>query len=155
MKRLIYVLAVAIVAGVCAGCNTMAGQPRFESAAISPAALQLGGSGLLTVKVKDKHGIITEIKGAVQGDPRYPLTLNDLGAEGDEKAGDGVWSLQVDARQEAPTGDFMMEFTAYRSDGVPVTIRSKDGGIIKLTAQVPVRIVEPVEPEPLVEAPAP
>lgn len=155
MKLLSYLLAAMLTAGALAGCNTMSGQPRFESAVITPAALEIGQSGLVTVKVKDKHGIITQISGSVQGDQRYKLTLNDSGVEGDAAAGDGVWSLQVDARQEAPPGDFMMEFTAYRSDGAPVTVRSREGGIAALRAQVPVRILEPpIEQPPPAETPA-
>jgi len=153
MKYGTYLLAAALMAGAFAGCNTMAGQPRFEQAEILPPALEIGQSGLVVVKVKDKHGIITGISGSVQGDQRYKLTLNDNGIDGDQTAGDGIWSLQVDARQEAPPGDFLMEFTAYRSDGAPVTVHSKEGGILPLSAQVPVRILEPAAAAPA-DAPA-
>lgn len=118
----------------------MGGQPDFERAAISPSDLMPGDMALITIEPNDKDGIIHRIEGVIQEDPRFPLELNDEGRDGDEVAGDGIWSLQVDVPALALGGTYTVEFTAYRRDGTPVPIRDKEGNVAPLSTVIPIEI---------------
>lgn len=140
MSRFVALSLAASVTALLAGCNSLGGVPRFTATAIEPARLHPGDTALITIDVKDKNDIIHSIEGVVEEEPDISLALQDDGQEGDEKAGDGTWSLAVLVPAEAPAGSFNLTFTAYRSDGVAVPIRGKDGEITALTAEMPLEI---------------
>ena len=125
---------------VTTGCNTLAGQPAIKQAAINPAELKPGDSAVITVAIKDRHSIIDRVEGVVLENPQITFRLHDTGETPDEKAGDGIWTMQVDVPLQAPTGTFTLEFTAYRSDGLPVPIRDKEGNVTQLKQDLPVII---------------
>lgn len=158
MKRCAVLLVLAGVALALSGCNTMAGQPRFVEAGLEPAVLTPGTTGLLLVKVKDKHHIVSSVTAMVPEYPNNVLKLNDDGTKGDEKAGDGVWSFAVKVPPEATEGEFAVQIAAWRSDGVQISVRDKQGNVTLLSAVIPARVEagtppeEPAEPAP---APAP
>lgn len=138
-----------VFAAVCvlcaAGCNTLGKQPEFKDALIEPATLAPGATGVITVKVVDKHEVVARVEGIVKEAPELKLQLKDDGNEknGDAKAGDGIWSMKVDTRPEAPEGQYTLEFKAYRSDGLPVPIRLEEGGVGELTCTVQLVVAMP------------
>jgi len=139
MRPIYFVALIASVAAF-AGCNSVGSQPHLERAQIFPAYLTPGDTALITVEPRDKDGIIHRIEGRILEDPRMPLHLNDEGRDGDEVAGDGVWSLQVDVPPPALGGTYTVEFTAYRRDGTAVPIRDKEGNVSPLTTIIPIQI---------------
>lgn len=152
-RYLLPALAVAVaLAGQ--GCNTLAGQPEFIEAGISPSALKPGDEALITVKLKDKQTVVSGIEGVVQEDQRITFDLNDRGEQADAEAGDGVWTFGVKVPFQAPEGQFLLDLTAYRSDGNPVPIRDKEGNVAALSSTVPLIISVSAE-APAPEAPAP
>lgn len=137
--------AICFLTFLAVGCNTLRG-PSFEEARISPEVLHPGDEGAtVLLKVADRNHIIDRIEGIVQEDPRFTFRPRDDGKAPDEKAGDGVWTLQVDVPFNAPSGEFTLEFTAYRGDGLPITVRGDDGQIKPLSIVVPVAITYPAE----------
>lgn len=141
MTRSLYaLLACAMTVSLFTGCNTLAGQPKIQRAEINPQELKPGDSAIITVEVKDKHAIIDRIEGVVKEDPRITFRLRDDGNEPDAKAGDGTWTLKVDVPFQAPPGNFTLEFVAYRSDGLAVPIRDKQGNVTDLKQTLPVVI---------------
>ncbi len=139
MKQQWFFVAAALVV-FAAGCNTLAKQPEIKAALIAPEALGPGESAIITLEVVDKHAVIDRIVGVVKEDPRISFRLQDDGAAPDKKAADGVWTLQVDVPFQAPPGEFVLEFTAYRSDGIAVPVRDAAGEVTTLQASVPVVI---------------
>lgn len=137
MMKYLYCLVPALLV---AGCNTFSGVPSIKSASIVPEDLKPGDSAVITVEVLDKHQNISRIEGVVKEDSRITFKLMDDGQDPDTKAGDGVWSLRVDVPFQAPPGEFALELTAYRSDGIPVQIRQKGGGVVPLQETLPVII---------------
>lgn len=123
-----------------AGCNSLGGVPEFKATSILPDTLHPGDTALITIDVKDKNDIIYAIKGVIKEEPDIKLTLHNDGQEGDVRAGDSTWSLAVKVPMEAIPGSFNLTFTAYRSDGVAVPIRSKDGKITALATEIPLAI---------------
>ena len=135
------IFLIALVA--LAGCNTTGRQPIFQSAVINPNQLKPGDSAVISVEVKDRHNIVRKVEGVVEEDPSIKLKLRDDGQQPDAKAGDNVWTLQVDVPFQAPPGGFMLDLTAYRSDGTPVPVRSKEGKTVPLSTSLPVTINNP------------
>lgn len=110
------------------GCNTLAGQPHFREAAISPAAVPQGQAAVITASLKDKNHTVAKVEGTVKEDPRLKFKLRDDGKDPDKKAGDGTWTIKVDVPPTAPPGQFTVDLTAYNSKGQPVLVRPKDSG---------------------------
>ena len=142
MKHFLTWPVAACACVVLAGCNSLGGVPEFTSSSIAPQPLHSGDTALITIGVKDKNEIIRSIVGeiVIDGDTIIELPLNDSGEEGDVKAGDDIWSLGVAVPVNAPTGDFNVTFTAYRSDGIAVPIRDERGEITALSVELPLTI---------------
>ncbi len=142
-----YTLLLVIVSLVLplTGCNTLSGEPEITRATIDPEVLEPGSSAVITLTVKDRHSAIERIEGIVLEDPRISFRLRDDGEPPDEKADDGVWSMQVDVPFQAPPGQFRLEFTAFGPDGLPVSVRDEQGRVIPLQATVPIIIQYPPE----------
>ena len=52
-----------------AGCNTLAGQPGLQGAAITPDTLTPGEGAVVTMDIRDRQGIIERVQGVVVEDP--------------------------------------------------------------------------------------
>lgn len=143
MKQLSVGAAVLVLLGIIAGCNTLGRQPQLKDATIAPAELKPGDSAVITVVVRDRHKIVNRVEGVVLEDPSIKLKLHDDGVAPDKKAGDDEWSLQVDVPFQAPPGQFMLQLTAYRSDGTPVPVRDTEGNTVPLAVTIPVVIGNP------------
>ena len=136
------ILAVLALTAVCIGCTTLGRYPKLVEPAITPSELKAGESAVITVRMADRHNIIRRVEGVVREDPTVKLKLRDDGKPPDEKAGDNLWTLQVDAPFQAPAGQFNVDLTAYRSDGSTVPIR-KDGHKQALAVTIPFTIRNP------------
>ncbi|MBI4558959.1 MAG: hypothetical protein HY706_15355 [Candidatus Hydrogenedentes bacterium] len=127
-----------------AGCATLHRPPQLADLQVVPAELKPGDSAMVTVRVSDRHEIIDRVEGVVKEDPRMKFKLRDDGKQPhDAGAGDGVWSLKISVPFQAPPGRFTLEFTAYNSKGEPVLVRSREGGVVPLTASTTVEIRYP------------
>ena len=89
MKRIAVGLAILLCLGALAGCNTLGRQPQLREAMVTPSTLKPSDSGVVTVKVVDRHRIVTRVVGVVREDTRMKFKLSDDGVSPDEKAGDG------------------------------------------------------------------
>lgn len=136
------ILATLVSVVVCAGCTTAGRYPKLIEPAIVPAELKAGETAVITVRVADRHNIVRRVEGVVREDPTVKLKLRDDGKAPDEKEGDGIWTLQVDAPFQAPVGQFNVDLTAYRADGTPVPIR-QEGHKQPLAVTIPVTIRTP------------
>jgi hypothetical protein len=125
------------------GCNTLGRQPQFKDAMITPTELKPGDTAVITVRVKRPHDIIRRVEGIIREDPSIKFKLHDDGVPPDEKAGDNVWSLQVDVPFQAPPGEFLLELTAFRSDGTPVPVKNDQARTVPMTVSIPVMIRNP------------
>jgi len=130
---------------VCAGCNSLAGMPKIQEVKVQPETPHPGDTLWLMVNIKDKHGVVRRVEGTILADPRATFPLFDNGTNGDEKAGDGLWTLQAMIPPQLPPGDFEVEFAAYRSDGLPVEVRDESKKIVPLKASYLVVVEAAVE----------
>ncbi len=147
----------AIAASVCAGCATMTGQPSMGAAAIMPTDLKPGDTAVITVKIEDKFHVVSRVEGVVKEDRTLTFHFEDNGVAPDDKAGDGIWTIQVDVPFNAPPGDFQFEVAAYDSSGKALSVDDKKGEAVPLSTSFPLVIQYPAETAapPAPEAAAP
>jgi hypothetical protein len=143
-------VGIVVVALACAelalGCNTVK-QPSIVSAGIVPPQLSPGFQrALVTVDVNDPFKIVTRVEGVVREDTNITLRLVNDGTQGDVKADDDIWSLEVDVPFDAPPGDFHVNVVAYDSDGEQVLVQDSNGDIVPLTAEFALVIDIPPAP---------
>ncbi len=113
---------------------------------MTPSDLKPGTTAVITVEVNDRFGIVDRVDGIVKEDPRLTFALRDDGVTpGDAKAGDGVWSLQVEVPFQAAPGEYELELTAYNSSGEVLLVRNAEGDTVPLTVSIPVSIRLPQE----------
>jgi hypothetical protein len=142
MKHFVCAIALVFALASIVGCNTGSRQPQFGRAVITPDQLKPGDTAKIEVEVKDRYDVVRRVEGVVKEDPTIRLKLHDDGLEPDVKAADNVWVLQVDVPFQATPGDFLLQLTAYRSDGTVVPVKSKEGSG-PLSTTVPLKILNP------------
>jgi hypothetical protein len=152
MKSFLASLGVVVLLLCGTACQSTNKAPTMRDATITPASLKPGESGVITVKLADKHDIVDSVVAVVKEDPRVKLKLRDDGVAPDVEAGDGVWTLQVDVPFKAPPGSFTLVIGAYRKDGQPIVVREK-GSDVPLTSTATVSIT--YEGAPAADAAAP
>lgn len=138
-KKMILWLPVAALL-LLSGCNTLSSAPQITKAAITPEVLRPGDTAVITMHLHDRSSVVHRVEGVVLEDERIVFKLRDDGQTPDEKANDGIWSMQVDVPFQAAPGEFRLEFTAYGKDGNPISVRDRDGHIAPLRQLIPLRI---------------
>ncbi len=135
MKRLGLILMVLVVITGCAGQRL-----AMVDAMSDPAELSPGDDSILSVRVIDPQDVVAEVTATVREYTAISLPLNDSGEEGDEVAGDGVWSLAFEVPYEASAGEYNWDFEAFDADGDPVKVTTKEGGEEPLTAEAAIEV---------------
>lgn len=138
---------LSITAVLGSGCASLNGQPAIENAYIMPGDLQPGDTAVITVEIKDKFDIVKRVEGVVKEDRTITFEFQDNGVPPDEKAGDGIWTIQVDVPFNAPPGEFHFEVTAYDGDGNVIVVEDKEGEAAPLTTSFKLEIQYPDEQE--------
>lgn len=147
MKRRWCWLTVALVVAVL-GCAkeeepvpaAVAPVASLSDARAVPANISMGQTTLLSVKVTDPQGVVKSVNAVVREYPSFSLDFNDAGQEGDEVAGDGIWSYTVEIPGMAPPGVYNFDFKACDADGNPITVTSESGEEEPLTAKVAIQV---------------
>lgn len=135
---------------VCAGCTTHLDQPRLSGAVMTPNELKPGDAALITVQVHDPYGIVHEVEGRVLEDTTVEFKFNDGGLDADEIAGDGIWTMKVEAPFNAPPGIFTFEISAYDKDGNLMVVLDENKEAEPMSTEVELNITFP-EAAPEVE----
>jgi hypothetical protein len=105
-----------------------------------PAELSPGDELIIHVRVIDTQGVVAAVTATVREYSAISLDLNDSGEEGDEVAGDGVWSFAFDVPYEA-SGEYNWDFEAFDANSDPVKVTTEEGGEEPLTAEASVEVV--------------
>jgi len=108
-----------------------------DSAKLSP-----GDESIICVRVIDTQGVVAAVTATVREYRAISLDLNDSGEQGDEVAGDGVWSFAFDVPYEASAGEYNWDFEAFDADGDPVKVTTEEGGEEPLIAEASVEVVD-------------
>jgi hypothetical protein len=135
----------------------MTQQPSMGAASILPHDLKPGDTAVVTVKIQDKFHVVKRVEGVVKEDRTITFHFTDDGTPPDDKAGDGVWTIQVDVPFNAPPGRFEFEVSGYDERGEMVVVDDKRGESTPLTSAVSleIRFPEDAAPPPAAGATAP
>lgn len=109
--------------GLLSGCAFTGGAPLMHSAQIMPVDLKPGDTAIITVQVDDKFKVVQKVEGVVKEDRTISFDFVDNGVAPDVKAGDGVWTIQVDVPFNAPPGTFEFEVVGFDENGEIVVIK--------------------------------
>lgn len=134
---------VCVVAGTLTACQFGPRQPKMSNAGIAPAVLKPGDTGIMSVEVADRYGIVDRVEATVVGEPDIIFKLNDDGVAPDAKAGDGIWTLDVTVPFTAPPGPFELEVRGYDSSGELILVKSKQGDAMPLSDRFNVEVRYP------------
>jgi len=132
------VLAV-VAAGTLTGCAT--GKLAFTRAAVVPAEVSLGKSSVLSVSIAGPRNKVKSVIATVREFPEMEVELFDDGEEGDEVAGDGIWSFRLEVPMTAPPGAYHFDIRAYAADGTEITVKSGTGEHVPLSAETAFTVV--------------
>ena len=141
-KRL---LLACLMAGALAACQLGPKQPHMANAGIAPSVLKPGDTGLMSVEVNDRYGIVKRVEATVVGEPDIVFKLKDDGVAPDTKAGDGIWTLEVTVPFTAPPGPFELEVRGYDANGELILVRSKQGDSMPLSGRFNVEVKYPAQ----------
>lgn len=142
-------LAVPLVFLFVAGCQQpikWSIQPKWD-----PDPVKIGKKFTASCKVTGELEKIEYVAAVPIVAPEFTMELRDEGKEGDEKAGDGIFTTSGSPPAEAEPGDYDIEFVVYDKNGDPImvpsfTVYDKDG---KVTKEVEPKAEEGKEPEPV------
>ena len=126
-----------------AGCQLGPKQPQMSIAGIAPAVLKPGDTGVMSVEIKDRYGIVQRVEATGVGEPDIVFKLNDDGVAPDAQAGDGIWTLNVTVPFTAPPGPFELDVRGYDANGELILVRSKQGDAMPLSNSFTVEIKYP------------
>jgi len=135
MKKTGLILMVLVVITGCAQQRLAMMDARSDPAKLSP-----GDESIISVRVIDKQGVVAAVTATVREYRAISLDLKDSGEEGDEVAGDGVWSFAFDVPYEA-SGEYNWDFEAFDANSDPVKVTTEEGGEEPLTAEASVEVV--------------
>ncbi|MBN1347053.1 MAG: hypothetical protein JXQ73_30460 [Phycisphaerae bacterium] len=92
---------------------------------VTPDPVQYGAEYTATCKVGGDLKKVDHVKVQIQGAPgEEAVVLRDDGKQGDQKAGDGVFTLTEKPPVEAVRGKYDLEFIACDAEGNPVMVPS-------------------------------
>lgn len=94
--------------------------------------IKAGEKGILSVNVVGTESKIARISMVVREYPEYTYELNDNGENGDVRAKDGIWSLEVNIPIDA-YGKYNLDCVMYDSNDIPMIKKyEKEKGIIPI-----------------------
>ncbi|MHC4256078.1 MAG: choice-of-anchor X domain-containing protein [Planctomycetota bacterium] len=125
-----------VVISGCAGQRLEMVDPKTN-----PAELASGDKTIISVKVTDSKGVVKAVTATVREYTAISLDLNDSGQDGDEVAGDGIWSIAFEVPYGG-SGKYNWDFEAFDANGDPVKVATKEGGEEPLTAEAPILVTD-------------
>lgn len=145
MKRITAIVSCSFLLAALAGCATSSRQPSMKEARIQPEHLEPGDTAIITVEVADRFNIVQRVEGLVKEDRTITFKLRDDGITPDKKAGDNIWTIQVDVPFNAPPGDFEFEVMAYNSEGEVIVVHDENDEAAPLSISFKLIIEYPEE----------
>ncbi|HOE65453.1 MAG TPA: hypothetical protein PLO62_02915 [Candidatus Hydrogenedentes bacterium] len=143
MIRLCMATVLAFSAASLAGCHSLNRQPRLSEPVIAPDRLTPGQNSIITVKVKDRFGIVAHVEGRLQQDPKKKFVFQDDGVAPDKTARDGVWTTSVAVPANAPEGNFVLDISGRNKRHAIITVLKDNREQGPLTVSCPFSIELP------------
>jgi hypothetical protein len=115
MKRIrLICISIFTILAFLAGC---AGQLAVKQAIVDPPKSAPGENVKIMVKFKGPKNRVSEVVATVRDAPNFVFPLNDNGQNGDDKAGDNIWSSEQTVPYNAPANTYYLDILAKDTDG--------------------------------------
>ena len=114
MRNIVLLMMMVLVILVLFSC---AAKLKIAETKALPQLASAGEDVTFMVKVSGPMQNIKDISVTVREYPEMVVELNDIGEEGDEKAGDGMWSRKITIPWNADSGTYHLEVTAIDLNG--------------------------------------
>lgn len=111
-KRSLYSILILLV--LFAGC---AGQLAIKQILTEPKEVTPGDNAKIFVMLKGAKDKAVKIVAVVREAPDMSFALNNEGKNGDEKAGDHIWTTEVVVPWQANAGIYHLDFSVYDKEG--------------------------------------
>jgi hypothetical protein len=82
----------------------------IKKIAAEPAVVKVGGKYLLSVEFEGLQNHVFVVRTSVREANHLSYVLNDEGNNGDDEAGDNVWSCTAEVQADAPAGHYHLDF---------------------------------------------
>ena len=117
------------------GC---AGQLAVKQMMIDPVEVAAGGKAKVVVAFDGPKNKVANVIATVRENPDVYFSLNDEGKNGDEKAGDNIWSYLAEVPYDAPAALYHLDIRATDKDGNEIFAKGSEqkagrSGTIKVT----------------------
>ena len=96
------------------GCG---GQLAVKQTIVEPPQLTPGKTGKIIVIFSGPKNEVAEVVATVREAPNVYYTLNNSGENGDEKAGDNIWTCEAVVPWDAPADTYHLDIQARDEDG--------------------------------------
>ena len=96
------------------GC---AGQLAMKQMRVDPSQVNVGNQVKIIVAFSGPKNDVASVIAAVQESPETIYTLNDSGENGDEKAGDAIWTHTVTVPWDTPSATYHLDIRALDKNG--------------------------------------
>lgn len=134
MKTAGFILILLLIITGCAGT-----QLTMQNAGFRPEVVSPGDDVLIVVNIEDTDGVVVKVVAKLRQDRSIYALLNDRGENGDEVAGDGLWSSNFEVPWNAPAAVYEWKFEAFTATDA-VKIVTEDGSETPLTAGASVEV---------------
>ncbi|MCF8336093.1 MAG: hypothetical protein K9H65_05790 [Bacteroidales bacterium] len=115
MKKLVTLLVASFILSLfMAGC---AGKLYVEKMNVDPSPVSPGDEVVSYVILNKSSDKVETVKGKVREYPQMTVTYNNDGTDGDEKAGDNIWSKKMNIPYNAPSQTFHLDITVLDEEG--------------------------------------
>lgn len=104
-----------------------ASNPALVEPKIVPESVKAGEEITLTVKLADPNRVVDTLSAEVAIPKPVTVDLFDKGDEGDEVAGDNIWTRKLMIPADTPVGSYEVRISAFDADGKPIQIVKPDG----------------------------
>lgn len=98
---------------------------------VTPNTVAPGATALVSLALIDERSAVDTIAMTFEG---KSFDLSDTGDQGDQIAGDGIWSTEVPVPETLEPGSYALGFTAFDAHGMPVIADESGDSPVALTA---------------------
>jgi len=94
----------------------------IKTVAIQPPTVKRGESAILTVQFEGRPSNIAYVKAVLREAPSIMYVFHDDGCNGDDQAGDHIWTYRLHVVQEIPPGEYHLDIRALDMNWNPISL---------------------------------
>jgi hypothetical protein len=113
MKKALF-CSIFFMVALALGC---AGQLAVKQMTVDPVEVAAGNKAKIVVAFDGPKNKVANVTATVRENPDVYYSLNDEGKNGDEKAGDNIWSRVAEVPWDAPAALYHLDIRATDKDG--------------------------------------